>query len=279
MKKLCPITLIAVGAIMFVFLMLMAFGALAQTSPPLTEKIGDMYITFNDSTKRNEFFAIFNQQGCPANIYIHDTMWQWGDGVYMNVPDPNPRPPVFIHDTLYLPKFVHDTVNICPTPPPSPSLATIFTTQTLPTSSATDGQPITLGVKFRLSATAYMKAIRFYKVLTNTGQHKGYLYSSAGAILDSGTFVESPSGWQTLQLTKNILLTAGTTYIAAYYSPTGQYSSTNNGFNSGITNGIMTAPASVINDVNGVYNYGNKFPTLTYLNSNYWVDGVVSQSK
>lgn len=199
--------------------------------------------------------------------------------------------PVFVHDTIrvhdtsYVQFNIHDTtritdtINNCGTPV-SPTLVSIFTTQTLPTSSSSDGQPITLGVKFRVSATAYMKAVRFYKTANNTGSHKGYLYSSAGAILDSGTFVgEAATGWQTLQLTKDIQLTAGTTYVAAYYSPTGQYSDTNNTFNTAITNGIITGLASGTDGVNGVYSYGNKFSISTFKNSNYWVDAVVSQTK
>lgn len=266
-----------------VFLLICMMGALCvqcANGQSIPVKVGSVWYTIDDSSKQAVFFQTFEAQGCPANIYIHDTMWQIPGG-FTTAPQTNPDVPqfVFITDTLYVPVPVHDTVNNCG-PPPSPGLVSIFTTQTLPTTSSSDGQPITLGVKFRVSATAYMKGVRFYKTANNTGSHKGYLYSSAGSILDSGTFVgEAATGWQTLQLTKDIQLTAGTTYVAAYYSPTGQYSDTNNTFNTAITNGIITGLASGTDGVNGVYSYGNKFSISTFKNSNYWVDAVVSQTK
>jgi hypothetical protein len=274
------LTKVILAIIFTLVLGLLGMGIVNAQDTPRSVKVGSVYWLLDSPYSKANLYEVWDQQGCPANIYIHDTMYQWHDSSYRNTPDPFQPVPQFIHDTLYVPVKVHDTVNTCVTPPPPPSLVSIFTTQTLPTSSQTDGTAITLGVKFRVSTTAYMKAVRFYKVSTNTGQHKGYLYSSTGAILDSGTFInETASGWQTLQLTKNIQLTAGVTYVAAYYSPTGQYSSTNGGFTTAITNGIITGLASGTDGVNGVYNYGNKFPTLTYQNSNYWIDLVVSQAK
>lgn len=238
----------------------------AQTGAQL---VGKVWYTIDDSTKKAYFFQTIETQGCPANIYVHDTMWQIAGG-FTTVQPTFPIVPqyVFITDTLYVPVS-------------QPSLTTIFTTQTLPTTSESDGQPITVGVKFRSAVTAFAKGIRFYKTDTLTGKnHIGYLYNLQGVLLDSGVFQnETSTGWQTLTLTKNIQLTANTTYIAAYYSPTGQYSSTNNAFNTSITNGIITGLASGTVGVNGVYSYGRKFPTVTYQNSNYWVDLVASQTK
>lgn len=262
--------------VILVFLMVILLGLLAtgianaqSGKPPIQVKKGQWTIfVIQDTTLKPTLYDTSWSQSPDTilyPVYVHDT--------------------IRIHDTSYAEFIVHDTVRIRDTinnsGTPSPALVSIFTTQTLPTTSATDGQPITLGVKFKVSITAYMKAVRFYKTgVANGGIHKGYLYSSAGAILDSGVFInETSSGWQTLQLTKNIQLTAGVTYVAAYYSPTGQYSSILNGFATAITNGIITGLASGTDGVNGVYSYGNNFPRLSFQKSDYKVDGVVSQTK
>ncbi len=54
-------------------------------------------------------------------------------------------------------------------------------------------------------------------------------------------------------------MTAGTTYVASYYTSTGHYAATN-GLASAVTNGPLTALAG-----GGVYAYGaaNTFPTNT----------------
>ena len=70
-------------------------------------------------------------------------------------------------------------------------------------------------------------------------------------------------------------VTAGTTYVASYFSSTGYPASTPQGLASAVTNGPLTALAG-----GGVYAYGsaNTFPASTYNNNNYWVDVVYSQS-
>ena len=70
-------------------------------------------------------------------------------------------------------------------------------------------------------------------------------------------------------------VTAGTTYVASYFTSAGHYAATQNGLASAVTNGPLTALAG-----GGVYAYGssNTFPASTFLASNYWVDVVYSQS-
>jgi hypothetical protein len=88
--------------------------------------------------------------------------------------------------------------------------------------------------------------------------------------------VETTSGWQTILFSNPIVINANTTYIGAVYSSAGYYIHTLNGFDAAITNGPITGLASGTDGVNGIYNYGNKFPTLTYQNNNYWVDIIFS---
>ena len=56
-------------------------------------------------------------------------------------------------------------------------------------------------------------------------------------------------------------VTAGTTYVASYFTSTGHPAATEQGLASAVTNGPLTALAG-----GGVYAYGssNTFPTSTY---------------
>ncbi len=82
---------------------------------------------------------------------------------------------------------------------------------------------------------------------------------------------ETASGWQELDFTTPVAITAGTTYVASYFTSTGHYAFTSGGLSSAVTNGPLTALAS-----GGVYAYGssNAFPSNSYNASNYWVDVV-----
>ena len=101
--------------------------------------------------------------------------------------------------------------------------------------------------------------MRFYKEADDTGAHTGSLWTSTGTLLASGTFTgETASGWQELDFSSPVAVTAGTTYVASYFSSTGHPASTAQGLASAVTNGPLTALAG-----GGVYAYGsaNTFPT------------------
>jgi hypothetical protein len=138
-----------------------------------------------------------------------------------------------------------------------------------------DPSSVELGVKFTASNNGYITGVRFYKSAANTGTHTGTLWSATGTKLATGTFTnESTQGWQQLNFTTPVAVTAGTTYVASYYDPNGHYAVTSGGFNSAVTNGPLTALASGTNG-NGVYLYSqDAFPSASYNASNYWVDVV-----
>jgi hypothetical protein len=139
---------------------------------------------------------------------------------------------------------------------------------------ASDTTANNLGVKFQASKSGKIIGVRFYKESDNTGTHTGTLWSATGTQLATGTFSnETASGWQELDFTSPVAITAGTTYVASYHTNTGHYAATLNGLASAVTNGPLTALAS-----GGVYTYNsrNVFPTHTYSASNYWVDVVYS---
>jgi Domain of unknown function (DUF4082) len=176
-------------------------------------------------------------------------------------------------------------VYVNPAAPPIPTGQTIFTTQvpTGPTLKDVEGGGlvgIELGTKFTVSTNGFILGVRFYKTSGNSGTHIGQLYNKAtGVLMGSATFVnESLTGWQTAVFATPIAVTAGTTYIAAYFSPSGFYTATNNYFTTAVVNAQMTALADGADGSNGVYLYSNApgIPINTYQKSNYWVDALFS---
>jgi hypothetical protein len=138
-------------------------------------------------------------------------------------------------------------------------------------SDVTDGTSVELGVKFTASQNGSISGIRFYKVPDNTGTHTGSLWSSTGTLLATGTFTsESSQGWEELDFSSPVSITAGTTYVASYHTSAAHYADTQNGLASAVPSGPLTALAS-----GGVYAYGSSttFPS-TAVTSNYWVDVV-----
>jgi Domain of unknown function (DUF4082)/Bacterial Ig domain len=166
---------------------------------------------------------------------------------------------------------------------PFGSAITIFTTQA-PVGDVTnnDGGPIELGVKFQSSQDGYINGIRFYKNSGNIGTHTGELYDAGGNRLASAVFTsETATGWQNVVFSTPVPITANTTYIAAYFSASGNYTGTNNYFTAPVVNNPLTALADGIDGPNGIYLYTGvpAFPTSATLNkTNYWVDAVFTES-
>lgn len=141
---------------------------------------------------------------------------------------------------------------------------------------------IELGVKFKSSVAGYITGVRFYKTttpVTNSGTHTGELYTAAGVRLASAVFTaESASGWQTVSFTSPVVIVAGTTYIAAYFSSAGFYVDDQGGLTGQIVNSPLTALADGASGANGLFDYSNtpKVPTSNFHGTNYWVDVVFS---
>jgi len=152
-------------------------------------------------------------------------------------------------------------------------------TATPGTADANQSQPLELGVKFTSSSSGHITGIRFYKGVNNTGTHVGNLWSSTGTLLASATFTgESGSGWQQVNFSSPVAITANTVYVASYFSPTGDFSVDRNYFNAAVNNPPLQALQNGASGPNAVYNYGSSsaFPTSSYQASNYWVDVVFS---
>jgi hypothetical protein len=150
----------------------------------------------------------------------------------------------------------------------------IFDFGTPGTTDSGDTSSVNLGVAFTADTNGKVMGIRFYKAATNTGAHVGALWSSTGTLLASASFTgESASGWQTVLFSGPVSVTAGTTYVASYFAPSGHYSVTAAGLNTAFDNPPLHAVANGISP-NGLYLYGSAsaFPTNSFNASNYWVD-------
>ncbi len=137
-----------------------------------------------------------------------------------------------------------------------------------------------MGVKFKSDVSTSIVGIRFYKSAANTGTHVGNLWSAAGTLLATGTFTnETASGWQQLNFSTPVPITANTVYVASYHSTTGHYAADQNFF---ATEGVDNAPLHALQDgvsgTDGVFTYGTNsaFPSTGYLATNYWVDVVLT---
>jgi hypothetical protein len=89
---------------------------------------------------------------------------------------------------------------------------------------------------------------------------------------------ESASGWQQVNFSTPVAISANTTYIVSYHT-NGHYAADQNFFNGkGADLGPLHALANGVSGSNGVYTYGPRtvFPTNSYQSSNYWVDVVYS---
>lgn len=145
------------------------------------------------------------------------------------------------------------------------------------TPATTDAGPAELGIKFSADVSGWISGIRFYKGSGNAGTHIGSLWTTSGELLSRATFTgESATGWQEVQLDQPVQITAGTTYVASYFAPTGRYALNLSAFSTQLLSPPLRAPSSGSSGGNGVFRYSGApvFPTQSYLGSNYWVDVV-----
>lgn len=140
-----------------------------------------------------------------------------------------------------------------------------------------DVNAVVLGVKFRTTENGLIKAIRYYKGSGTTGTHTGHIWTSAGVLLASATFTsESALGWQEVRFSQPVVVTAGVTYIASLFSPSGDYAYTPNYFTTTVGSGPVKALGDGVDGANGLYKYSptSVVPDQTYNSSNYFVDVV-----
>ena len=201
------------------------------------------------------------------------------------------------HGLWYIGAYEYSTSSPVPTPTPTPTstpvatptpiagggsgknAASLFGTSITPSIvNWTDASQLQLGVKFQTSTAGKVTGIRFYKGSLNAGPHVVSLWSAGGSLLASATSTsETASGWQEVNFSSPVVLTANTTYVAAYHT-SGYYSATPAFFGNAIKSGPLTAPASSSGSGNGLYVYGSSstFPKYSFNATNYWVDLIFS---
>jgi hypothetical protein len=145
--------------------------------------------------------------------------------------------------------------------------------------SANDPAALELGTKFQSDVPGWVAGVRFYKGAGNGGTHTGSLWTSAGALLATGTFTnETASGWQALTFASPVQISASTTYVVSYYDPTGHYADDLDQFDWPLTTPPLMAPSAVYTGAgggNGVFNTGGPgFPRSTFHGSGYGVDVI-----
>ena len=151
-----------------------------------------------------------------------------------------------------------------------------------------DGQPITVGIKFKTTQNGVINGIRYYQGNTSVdnGAHTGLLYSSSGGTpLASATFasISSFQGWTQVLFSTPVAVTAGTLYVAAVFSAGGYYQAISPTAALRLTGAINRTPLIAIADndaqgPNAIYNYSPGgtpvFPTQSFQANNYFVDVI-----
>jgi len=138
-----------------------------------------------------------------------------------------------------------------------------------------DDSSITLGVKFWSSQAGTISAVRFYRGAVSPQGYVASLYAANGTLLASASIAHESGpvpGWQQADFASPISIAPNQTYLAAYYVPSGQYADDYYGLSQSVTTGPLTVPASATVGGNGVYVYGNGFPTNVWEASNYYAD-------
>jgi hypothetical protein len=144
---------------------------------------------------------------------------------------------------------------------------------------------VEIGVKFRSDVPGYVKGVRFFKAVGETGQHKGHLWTADGARLVEATFSsETASGWQEVAF-PGVLIKANTTYVAScHFEAHAGYVQLLDYFKqSGVHNPPLHALEEGVDGGNGVYEYdapvgAGGFPSKSFRSSNYFIDVVFDPS-
>ena len=134
--------------------------------------------------------------------------------------------------------------------------------------TAPEDKPVELGLRFTSSADGRLDAIRFLRAADDVATHPVTVWSSRGDKLAGAVSSAGKTGWEQVQLSSPVPITAGEQYVVSYR--TDRYRSSPGYFREA----AQAGPLSTVKDP-GVFAYGGgKFPTTSFEGSNYWVDVV-----
>ena len=165
------------------------------------------------------------------------------------------------------------------------SSTSLWSPSTLPANpDVNDPNSVEVGVRFRSDGDGNITGIRFYKGAVDNPADPAHdiyttnLWTADGTLLGTATFQNpTATGWQQANFSSPVHITAGTTYVASYFAPHGNYADTNGYF---ATSGYDNAPLHALKDGvgggNGIFLYTSApgFPGQTFSSTNYWVDVV-----
>ena len=158
---------------------------------------------------------------------------------------------------------------------------TIWPGSATPAGIDPDTSAVELGVKFRTDTPGYITGIRYYRPSQATGTHVGSLWSATGTRLGQVTFAGgTASGWQEAIFSSPVAVTANTTYVASYFTPSRYVVNSGYFASAGTTRGPLTALRNGTDGGNGLYRYTSTpstFPNLSYGSENYWVDVIFQE--
>lgn len=140
---------------------------------------------------------------------------------------------------------------------------------------------VEMGAKFTSDVNGSISGVRFYKGSLNTGTHTGEVWSISGTLLATATFTnESASGWQQVNFSSPVPVSAGQTYVVSYHTDAQYIAFTPNAMASELNNGSVHLLANGANGYDGVFNFSlnTVFPTAGYEVGSYWVDAVFNPS-
>jgi len=147
---------------------------------------------------------------------------------------------------------------------------------------AADNRAVTLGVRFSSSRAGDISAIRFYRGARSPLGYVARLYTASGRLLTSVRLSSETGpipGWQTAMLPTPISISADAIYIAAYYTPNGQYADDYLGMAKDQVHSDLRIPGNSTAGGNGIYYYGLGFPRYEWKASNYYVDVLFTPAR
>lgn len=153
---------------------------------------------------------------------------------------------------------------------------TVFGQEVPVVADSQDGGAYELGMKITPSVDGFITGVRFYKSTANTGTHTGSLWNASGQRLATATFTsETASGWQKVQFSQSVAVTAGQKYTVSYTAPKGHYATKEHQWSSfGFTAPPLTIAGGFGSEPAGVYGSPDAFPQNSFGNGNYFVDAV-----
>lgn len=142
-----------------------------------------------------------------------------------------------------------------------------------------DSVPQTLGTVFTSSVGGKVYGIRWHfpgalPDPTATGILYSWTNNTTGTQLATVTFTQAQSGWSEALFNSPITITAGTKYVAAVWTDA-HYVASIGQFNSAVTSGDLTAPASTAGTLNGKFlspSASPSYPTSSFGSNGYLVD-------